>query len=217
MKKRILYSFLFLFLIFGLSACGQKKIYFEYPDESSQESSAILNFNNLNNNMNQEILKQYSQAELETNLGNFTIEFFNEEAPITSANFLNLANDAYFDNIKFHRVIDGFMIQGGDPLTKDDSMINRWGTGGPGYAIEDEFSVFLSNKRGTISMANSGPNTGGSQFFINLVDNNFLDFKHAVFGKVIDGMEIVDKIGKVKTGPSDRPENAVIIKKINLK
>ncbi|MDD3711243.1 MAG: peptidylprolyl isomerase [Patescibacteria group bacterium] len=179
--------------------------------------------------MNQEILKKYSQAEFQTSLGNFTIEFFNDKMPITVANFLNLADSGYFDGIKFHRVIKDFMIQGGDPLTKDDNQMSLWGTGGPGYAIPDEHVADpeLSNIVGTISMANSGPNSGGSQFFINVADNSFLDFdkepltsKHPVFGKVIGGMDVVNKISQVKTlmpGRLDRPEIPVVIEKINLK
>jgi peptidylprolyl isomerase len=109
------------------------------------------------------------------------------------------------------------MIQGGDPLSKDDSMEARWGTGGPGYAIEDEFAPGLSNERGTLSMANSGPNTGGSQFFINTVNNTFLDGKHAVFGKVTEGMDVVDAISGVETLPGDRPVEPVVIEDIEVK
>ncbi|HNV12531.1 MAG TPA: peptidylprolyl isomerase [bacterium] len=174
--------------------------------------------------INRDILKKYSQAEFQTSEGNFTIEFFNEQMPETVANFLNLAESGYFDGIKFHRVIADFMIQGGDPLTKDDSMVAMWGTGGPGYVIADEHVSGLSNLRGTISMANSGPNSGGSQFFINVKDNTFLDFdkepltsKHPVFGKVISGIEIVDKISLVDTDMSDRPMKDVVIEKITLK
>jgi len=103
----------------------------------------------------------------------------------------------------FHRVIDGFMIQGGDPTGT--------GSGGPGYTIDDEFAESNRNFRGTVSMANAGPNTGGSQFFINLVDNNYLDSAHPVFGKVIEGMDVVDAIGRVPTDSSDRPISEVKI------
>lgn len=233
MNKKILPPFLILFFALGLSACSAKKINFEYPEDNVKMNSTNNFTNNITINleksMDQEILKKYSQAEFQTNLGSFTIEFFNEKMPITVANFLNLADAGYFDGIKFHRVIKDFMIQGGDPLTKDDSKQNLWGTGGPGYAIEDEHvsSPELSNLSGTISMANSGPNSGGSQFFINVADNTFLDFdkapltsKHPVFGKVISGMDIVEKISKVKTVMPemlDRPESAVVIEKVNLK
>ncbi len=138
---------------------------------------------------------------LKTNMGDIKIKLYSDMG-ITAGNFEKLVNDGFYDNVIFHRVIDGFMIQGGDPTGT--------GMGGPGYAIKDEFKGHKNN-RGTIAMANSGPNTGGSQFFINLVNNNFLDSKHPVFGEVVSGMDIVDKIAKVKTDSSDRPIEDVII------
>jgi peptidylprolyl isomerase len=139
----------------------------------------------------------------ETNMGNITIAL-DPAMPITAGNFETLVKKGYYDGVIFHRVINGFMIQGGDPTGT--------GMGGPGYTIKDEFTNANRNNRGTISMANSGPNTGGSQFFINLVNNNFLDQKHPVFGKVVEGMDMVDKIGKTKTGAGDRPiQNVTII------
>jgi peptidylprolyl isomerase len=139
---------------------------------------------------------------LETNMGIIRIALA-PDMPITTGNFETLVQKGYYNGVIFHRVIDGFMIQGGDPTGT--------GRGGPGYAIKDEFSPGNKNDRGTISMANAGPNTGGSQFFINLVNNNFLDGKHPVFGKVIEGMDVVDKIAKTKTGPGDRPVRDVTI------
>jgi peptidylprolyl isomerase len=139
---------------------------------------------------------------LETNKGNIIIEL-DPHMPITAGNFETLVKKGYYDGVIFHRVISGFMLQGGDPTGT--------GRGGPGYAIKDEFTVSNRNSRGTISMANAGQNTGGSQFFINLVDNNFLDDKHPVFGHVVEGMDIVDKIGKVKTDRDDRPKENVTI------
>jgi len=133
---------------------------------------------------------------LKTNMGDITIQLY-EDMPITAGNFQKLVETGFYDGTIFHRIIDGFMIQGGDPTGT--------GRGGPGYAIKDEFTRKNRNNRGTISMANAGPNTGGSQFFINLVDNNFLDSKHPVFGKVVEGMDVVDAIGKAKTGAMDRP------------
>lgn len=139
---------------------------------------------------------------LETSMGNITIQLYSD-MPITTGNFLSLVEKGFYDGVIFHRIIDGFMIQGGDP--------EGTGMGGPGYTIEDEFTDNNRNDRGTIAMANAGPNTGGSQFFINLVDNNFLDDKHPAFGKVIEGMDVVDKIGKVQTGAMDRPAKEVKI------
>jgi peptidylprolyl isomerase len=143
---------------------------------------------------------------LETNMGNITITLA-ADMPITAGNFESLIKKGYYDGVIFHRVIDGFMIQGGDPTGT--------GRGGPGYSIKDEFTSHNRNNRGTISMANAGPNTGGSQFFINLADNNFLDSKHPVFGTVTGGMDVVDAIGKVRTGAGDRPvQNVTIIRAV---
>lgn len=139
---------------------------------------------------------------LETNMGNITIALA-PDMPVTAGNFETLVKKGYYDGVIFHRIIDGFMLQGGDPTGT--------GRGGPGYVIKDEFTANNRNDRGTISMANAGPNTGGSQFFINLVNNNFLDSKHPVFGKVVEGMDVVDKIAKVKTGAGDRPLKDVTI------
>ena len=140
---------------------------------------------------------------LETSMGNITVQLY-PDMPITTGNFLSLVEKGFYDGVIFHRVIDGFMIQGGDA--------EGTGMGGPGYTIEDEFTDHNRNDRGTISMANAGPNTGGSQFFINLVDNNFLDEMHPAFGRVIEGMDVVDSIGKVKTDKeNNRPLEDVVI------
>jgi peptidylprolyl isomerase len=143
-----------------------------------------------------------THIKLETSMGEIILELYGD-MPVTAGNFEKLVSSGFYNGILFHRIIDGFMIQGGCPKGN--------GTGGPGYAIKDEFTAANQNNRGTISMANAGPNTGGSQFFINLVDNNFLDKNHPVFGKVIGGLDIVDKIGKVKTDRSDRPLSTVKI------
>ncbi|OWP54312.1 MAG: peptidylprolyl isomerase [Cuniculiplasma sp. C_DKE] len=147
-------------------------------------------------------------AEFQTTAGNFKIQLDEENMPITAGNFITLAKKGFYDGTIFHRVIAGFMIQGGDP--------RGTGMGGPGYTIKDEFSKDNHNKKGTISMANAGPNTGGSQFFINLVDNLYLDGKHPVFGKVIEGMQIVEAIGKTKTDRNDRPVSQVKIIKCTI-
>jgi peptidylprolyl isomerase len=139
---------------------------------------------------------------LNTSMGDITIQLF-DDMPVTAGNFKKLVEKGFYDGTIFHRVIDGFMLQGGDPTGT--------GRGGPGYSIKDEFTKHNKNDRGTISMANAGPNTGGSQFFINLVDNNYLDKAHPVFGKVVEGMDVVDKIGKVKTNAQDRPLTVVKI------
>ena len=146
---------------------------------------------------------------LETTLGEIALRL-RPDMPVTAGNFEKLVRKGFYNNTIFHRVIAGFMIQGGDPTGT--------GRGGPGYVIKDEFSRTNRNSRGTIAMANAGPNTGGSQFFINLVNNNFLDSKHPVFGEVIRGMDVVDAIAKVKTGNvagmGDVPMEAVTIKSV---
>lgn len=165
-------------------------------------------------------------AVLKTNYGEVEIELFQDFMPITAGNFIKLAEEGFYNNTKFHRVIEGFMIQGGDPNSKgDDVMI--YGRGGPGYSIPDEHvkGDLLTNVRGTIAMANSGPNSGGSQFFINLVDNTSLDFDvpdmnnsaHPVFGRVVKGMEVVDTIGRVETGMSNTPVEPVIVESVTIK
>src|SRR3989344_4939998 len=154
---------------------------------------------------------------MKTNFGEIKLELFSSDAPKTVENFVKLTESGFYDGVKFHRVIKGFMIQGGDPLSKDDTKVDSWGMGGPGYSFADEISKENKNDVGTIAMANAGPNTNGSQFFINTAANNFLDSKHTVFGKVTTGMEVVRKIENVKTTTADRPVDPVIINSITLK
>ena len=148
-------------------------------------------------------------AHFTTSLGSFQAELFEGRAPVTTKNFIDLIEKGYYDGIAFHRVIESFMLQGGCP--KGD------GTGGPGYTIPDEFHAELTHdSEGVFSMANSGPNSGGSQFFITLVPTAWLDGKHAVFGKVIEGIETVRTIGRTATGPGDRPLEPVVIEGVRL-
>ncbi len=139
---------------------------------------------------------------LKTNLGNIVIEL-DKNMPVTGGNFKKLVGEKFYDGTIFHRVIEDFMIQGGDPTGS--------GRGGPGYTIKDEFTKGNTNVRGTISMANAGPNTGGSQFFINTADNTFLDGKHPVFGKVVTGIDVVDKISMLQKDKNDKPMQDVKI------
>jgi peptidyl-prolyl cis-trans isomerase A (cyclophilin A) len=163
------------------------------------------------------------RAHFTTTEGNFTARLFDAEAPNTVANFVELAEGTrefvdpksgqrvkrpFYDGLVFHRVIDGFMIQGGDPLGT--------GTGGPGYRFADEFHPSLRHdKPGMLSMANSGPNTNGSQFFVTLVPTPWLDQRHSVFGEVVDGMDVVKKIGSTQTAkPNDRPVTPIVIQNV---
>lgn len=149
-----------------------------------------------------------SKVLLVTSMGNISIDLY-DDMPITTGNFRKLVEQGVYDDTIFHRVIDGFMIQGGDPTGT--------GYGDPDIpAIKDEFTDHNRNDRGTVAMANAGPDTGSSQFFINLVNNNNLDTKHPVFGKVIEGMDVVDAIGKVNTDSDDRPLEQVKIVKAEL-
>lgn len=148
-------------------------------------------------------------ARFATTLGDFTIELFADKAPATVGNFVALAKKGYYDGVIFHRVIADFMIQGGDPTGT--------GRGGPGYTIADEFHSDLKHDSpGILSMANAGPNTGGSQFFITVVPTPWLDGKHAIFGKVIEGYPVVEKISTVKTDWGNRPLEPVEIKSVAI-
>lgn len=153
---------------------------------------------------------------LETSLGPIALELFAEDAPKTVENFINLADEGYYEGIKFHRVIPNFMIQTGDPLTKT-ARVELYGTGGPGYTFADEINDHKI-VRGTLAMANAGPNTNGSQFFIVTAEATpWLDGKHTVFGKVISGMEVVDAIEALPTNERDLPLDNVVIKRITLR
>ena len=192
MKKKLLVTFIIMTII--LVSIGA--IYYNKNYKNKE------NNNQNNNNMAKKVL-------LKTTEGDITIELYND-MPITAGNFEKLVSNGFYNGVIFHRIIEGFMIQGGDP--------QGTGMGGPGYTIKDEFThkPKNSNDRGTISMANAGPNTGGSQFFINLVNNNFLDTKHPAFGNVTKGRDVVDKIANMPTDENDRPLEEVRIIKASL-
>ncbi len=212
-----------LFVLLGLSKIAERSAVqddevTDAPTAETQEEESPLQDNE---QVSMNTFDENTTVVMKTNKGDVTIELFTKDMPITAGNFLKLAQEDFYDGVKFHRVIDGFMIQGGDPESKDDTKQALWGRGGPGYTIQDEFVEGYSNVRGTIAMANSGPESGGSQFFINLVDNVNLDFnklpetsKHPVFARVIDGMDVVDEIGKVETDTRDVPAEPVIIEDI---
>jgi peptidyl-prolyl cis-trans isomerase B (cyclophilin B) len=153
------------------------------------------------------------QVTLKTNHGDIQVELFEDDAPNTVANFISLAESGFYNGTKFHRVIPDFMIQGGDPDSKSGN--GPWGRGGPGYRIADEFSSKKHDK-GVLSMANSGPNTNGSQFFITHTQTPHLNGRHTVFGKVIKGDDVVDKIARTKRGGNDQPVEAVVIQEAKV-
>ena len=148
-------------------------------------------------------------AAIETSKGRIVIELYRNEAPKTVENFVKLATQGFYNGLIFHRVIPGFMIQTGDPTGT--------GRGGPGYAFEDEFSPTLRHDGpGVVSMANSGPDTNGSQFFITLAATNWLDGKHTIFGRVIEGQAVVEQIAAVERDAQDRPRTAVVMKRVTI-
>ena len=161
--------------------------------------------------MNIDISKKYS-AVIKTSMGNMSIEFFTEDAPLTVNNFINLSRDGYYDNVIFHRVISGFMIQGGDPSGTGHGEMGKF----PGYKFEDELNNQRSYDKGILAMANAGPDTNGSQFFIMHVEYP-LPYQYTIFGLVTDGLDIIDKIASVKTGDGDKPVNDVVIETVEIK
>ncbi|MCX6713558.1 MAG: peptidylprolyl isomerase [Candidatus Vogelbacteria bacterium] len=180
--------------------------------DASTSNSKIIN-NNSVKNMSQLII-------LDTSLGQIQFTTYNQDAPNTVANFVKLANQGFYKGLTFHRVIKGFMIQGGDPNCAPERAKGVCGAGGPGYAFADELnpstpSYQAGYKTGVVAMANSGPNTNGSQFFIMLADNP-LPNAYTIFGKVIKGQDVVDAIGNVQTGANDKPIESVTIKSVEI-
>lgn len=171
------------------------------------------------------LIKSTMTATITTSKGVITLELYGDQAPNTVANFKKLADSGFYNGTRFHRVIKGFMIQGGDPLSKDPSKIQMWGTGGPGYKFADEIIPSselykVGYQRGILAMANSGPNTNGSQFFI-MHEDVSLQPAYTIFGKVTSGLDVVDAIANVKTvdpaNQNDRPVEDVIIEKVDVR
>ncbi len=231
--KKIFLLTIFFILALGLSACTNKQSTIEPVDNVLSTETSGLNNNGLLNPINSEtspsnqtstmktlpnqidLIQEYSQAVLKTNLGDITVKFYTAESPVTVNNFMNLAQAGYYNNTKFHRVIKDFMIQGGDPNSRGDDL-NTYGTGGPEYRFGDE----INNKAlvaGSLAMANAGPNTNGSQFFIvTAAATPWLDGMHTNFGEVVAGLDVVKAIENVSTGPRDIPVEPVIITAVEL-
>ena len=161
--------------------------------------------------MNIDISTKYT-AVIKTSMGDMSVDFFTEEAPMTVNNFINLSRDGYYDNVIFHRVISGFMIQGGDPSGTGHGEMGKY----PGYKFEDELNNQRSYEKGILAMANAGPDTNGSQFFIMHVEYP-LPYQYTIFGFVTEGLDIIDKIASVETGDGDKPVNDVVIESIEIK
>ena len=181
------------------------------------ESKENLSENNMENNLTK---YDFPNAVIETSLGAVVVRLYSEDAPNTVANFQKLAGEKYYDGLTFHRVIPGFMVQGGDPNCTPDRSKGACGTGGPGYKFADELNPNTASakegyKKGVLAMANAGPNTNGSQFFIMVADVP-LPYNYTIFGKVVSGQDVADKISMVETGMNDRPADAVVIKKVNV-
>jgi len=239
--KKILLVFAIIAIAFSVSACTNKiaptseelvldESYEKFnladdlpmsaPDSGTNQNIAseipVQNITTMSTPDKQEDLtKKYSQAIIKTSLGDITVKFYAAESPMTVNNFLNLAQAGFYNGTKFHRVIKDFMIQGGDPLSKE-SNASIWGTGGPGYQFKDEFNTHKL-VLGSLAMANAGPGTNGSQFFIvTLPETPWLDGKHTNFGEVVSGLDIVKKIEATPTGAGDRPLQDVVINSIEL-
>ncbi|MBW3021785.1 peptidylprolyl isomerase [Candidatus Woesearchaeota archaeon] len=190
---------------------GEKKeIELEEPLEEETTDNADERIEKEDEDTEETTETENPKATIKTNHGEMELELFASKAPLTVDNFIELSESGFYDNLTFHRVIEDFMIQGGDP--------NGDGSGGPGYTIPDEFDASLRfNKPGILAMANAGPDTGGSQFFITLNKTEWLNDQHTIFGEIIDGEDVLFEIGNVETGERDKPVEDVVIETIEIK
>ena len=203
-------------LLFMLSGDGLPKV-------RTQSSETPLPVNNKNVTTSEPTVLPDTEgktAVLHTSMGDITIKFYSQEAPKTVSNFLKLSGEGFYNGVRFHRVIKGFMNQTGDPLSKDDAKMAMWGTGDPGYKFEDEIDPSgrlykRGYKVGVVAMANSGPNTNGSQFFI-MANDYGLPPLYTIFGEVTDGLDVVEKINSVETNENDRPLAPVAIESVDI-
>ena len=190
--------------------------------ESNLKNNENKNMNDkqktANENIDINFAETCEEATIKTSLGDIVIKFYGEKAPTTVANFCTLASKGFYKGIKFHRVINGFMIQTGDPNSKDDAKKDVWGMGDPGYKFKDELPQAGEYKLGSVAMANSGPNTNGSQFFIVSGQSGItLPPLYSLFGEVTQGLDVVEKIQKVETEEKDRPISSIVIEGVKLK
>ena len=205
MKKLIIFSMLLL------SFCGGEAVEDEIVKTTEVTEMTYDKTYTSKPEMSIDVNSTYT-AELETSLGNIVIELFTDTSPITVNNFVNLSNDGYYNDVIFHRVIKGFMIQGGDPSGTGHGDMGKY----PGYDFEDELDNPMNYEKGIVAMANRGPNTNGSQFFI-MHEDYPLPYQYTIFGKVLSGLDVVDAIGNVQTGENDKPNDDVVILNIKIK
>ena len=204
MKKLIIFSMLLL------SFCGGEAVQDEIVQTTEVTEMTYDKTYTSTPEMSIDVNTTYT-AELETSLGNIVIELFTDTSPITVNNFVNLSNDGYYNDVIFHRVIKGFMIQGGDPSGTGHGDMGKY----PGYDFEDELDNPMNYEKGIVAMANRGPNTNGSQFFI-MHEDYPLPYQYTIFGKVLSGLDVVDAIGNVQTGENDKPNEDVVILNIKI-
>ena len=204
MKKLIILSMLLL------SFCGGEAVEEEIVQTTEVTEMTYDKTYTSTPEMSIDVNSTYT-AELETSLGNIVIELFTDTSPITVNNFVNLSNDGYYNDVIFHRVIKGFMIQGGDPSGTGHGDMGKY----PGYDFEDELDNPMNYEKGIVAMANRGPNTNGSQFFI-MHEDYPLPYQYTIFGKVLSGLDVVDAIGNVQTGENDKPNEDVVILNIKI-
>ena len=207
-------KYLYLLIIIFISCSAQEEVFDNNLEIENTEKETEMNEDKVYTSvpeMNIDLNKKYT-AVMKTNMGDISIEFFTNDAPLTVNNFINLSKDGYYNEVIFHRVISGFMIQGGDPSGTGHGDMGKY----PGYKFEDELNNKQPYEKGILAMANAGPNTNGSQFFIMHVDYP-LPYQYTIFGKVTDGLDIVDKIASVETAEGDRPVSDVVIESIEIK